>query len=210
MNDPHDNVQTDRAALERYRDTLTHASTIPQPLAWACAAGHCPVIMSDTRPGMEHEGKLIGIHASRRPAADGGASVLAALGWSELPGVFPCGALIGVARLVGVVRPLGRFYNRDDGGPSFGRCVGRGPILALLDQATSKRIEAWWRSGSKWGLLLAEAVLLPEPIPMRGAGGVWRIPECKRWVGGLCVDDPPHHCVPAKRALEQWRKARAT
>jgi hypothetical protein len=215
MNDPHDNAQTDREALERYRETLTHAVTVPQPLAWACAAGHCPVIMSDARPGMEHAGKLIGIHAGGwRPHP---ALVSVRRTREALPpgGTLPdlasltLGALIGVARLVGVVRtrrwvPPGRMHELQFD-LMRGRCA-----TEPIDNETCARIRPWWRSGSKWGLLLSEAVLLPEPIPMRGAGGVWRIPECKRWVGGLCVDDLPHHCVPAKRALEQWRKARAT
>jgi hypothetical protein len=207
MNDPHDNAQADREeALERYRETLTHATTVPQPLAWACAAGHCPVIMSDTRPGMEHEGKLIGIHASKRWSGDDYFDAFR----GTLPDVFPppetltYGALIGVARLVGVVQakagdPI-RFWHVS----GRSACVG-----TYASEDVAARIRPWWRSDSKWGLLLTDAVLLPEPIPMRGAGGVWRISGCDDGYGG-----PPTRDFYDERryfdawALEQWRKAR--
>lgn len=149
-------------------DALTHATTVPQPLAWAIVAGHCPVLMSDTRPDMRHEGTLIGIHASRTHGEAKGEC------WRSVPVpasrelVF--GALIGVARLVGTIRA-------DKYQPSwvFHRVQGRSSaIVETLSYEQCQRIAPWWRSGSKWGLLLAEAVLLPEPIPMRGAGGLWR------------------------------------
>jgi hypothetical protein len=206
MNDPHDNAQADREALERYRETLTHATTVPQPLAWACAAGHCPVIMSDTRPGMEHEGKLIGIHASKRWSGDDYFDAFR----GTLPDVFPppetltYGALIGVARLVGVVQakagdPI-RFWHVS----GRSTCVG-----TYASEDVAARIRPWWRSDSKWGLLLTDAVLLPEPIPMRGAGGVWRIPEVPVQTFepvGANVLTFTRYAAPW--ALEQWRKAR--
>jgi hypothetical protein len=184
-------------------ETLTHAVTRPQPEAWALASGHCPVINSDTRPGLEHVGKLIGIHAAQRqkptPEIILRAQVKIAMGDPHAqPVKFTYGALVGVARLVGVVRRLGKFYDRDDGGPSFGRCIGKGAVMELLSQAESKRIEPWWRG--PWGWLLEDAVALPEPIPMRGAGGLWRIP----------ATDAGHGLMLAHEwALEQWRKGRA-
>lgn len=179
-------------------DTLTHAITVPQPLAWAVAAGHCPVLISDTRPALARIEELIGIHASRR------------VSW-ELPGPGPhpslagastsgYGILLGVARLVGVVfRPrhaVDRASTRE-----FEIVHGRG-FGSLLADETASRIRPWWRSGSKWGLLLTDAVLLPEPIPMRGAGGVWQLK-----VPG---DDGVETWAPdfSEWALEQWRKAR--
>jgi hypothetical protein len=38
MNDPYDNAQTDKEALARYGESLTHAWTEHQPHAWAIAA----------------------------------------------------------------------------------------------------------------------------------------------------------------------------
>lgn len=200
MNDAHDNAATDREALERHRDTLTHAVTVPQPLAWALAAGHCPVLMSDTRPGLEHEGKLIGIHAHGKyfaPSAldDMEARLGRLMTAEEERAVLARGALIGVARLVGVVR-AGMISGQ------FQRMAGRA-VSDSLPAETCARIRSWWRSGSKWGLLLADAVLLPEPIPMRGAGGVWRI-GAGIWAGS------GRGCAPAALALEQWRKARSS
>lgn len=206
MNDAHDNARADRDALERYGDTLTHAVTIHQPLAWAVAAGHCPVVPSDTRPGLAHEGKLIGIHASRK---------LIRHGWIHgMPGLAPAfrsipgfdrltpadcavGALIGVARLVGICREWHGTYER-----MLGAAVGN-----TIDPEYSALLRPWWRTGSKWGLMLRGAVLLPEPIQMRGAGGVWRLPNRLLSHPAMGHD----RVLPATGwALEQWRKARAS
>lgn len=210
MNDAHDNAQTDREALERHGATLTHAVTAPQPLAWAIAAGHCPVLMSDTRPDMRHEGTLIGIHAglgSRRAHASATmerwVSVMGPLDVA-VPADLPTGALIGVARLVGVVR-AGMISGQ------FQRMAGRA-VSDSMPAELNARIRTWWRSGSKWGLLLAEAVLLPEPIPMRGAGGVWRIQDREMTCAEL--HRPSYDAELTLQpmltawALEQWRKAR--
>lgn len=191
-------------------DTLTHAITTHQPLSWAIAAGHCPIINSTTRPGLEHIGKLVGIHASRHfdseeevarhPAllAACRAAVNAVAPWNP-----PCGALLGVARLVGVVRESREYPGQ------FCRLLGRGPAVDPLDMALNGRIRPWWRG--PWGLLIEteeekdKPLLLPEPIPMRGAGGVWRIPDID------CDDHAEMRWIRASEwALEQWRKARGT
>jgi hypothetical protein len=185
-------------------DALTHAITVPQPLAWAAAAGYCPVLMSDTRPPMEREGQVIGIHASKASPAtipcECGCGVYRN-DWPgralriDVPAHLAFGALIGVARLVGVVR---RVHAMGPGQtPDFEALIGRS-VPQSLDAATCTTLRPWWRSGSKWGLLLTDAVLLPEPIPMRGAGGVWFIPS----------SNPLAPSELAGRALEQWRKAR--
>lgn len=166
MNDAFDNARTDREALERHGATLTHAVTVPQPLAWAIAAGHCPVLMSDTRPDMRHEGKPIGIHAGRAIPMFRPTPWPVVIGFDRTV-ALPRGALIGVARLVGVVR-AGMISGQ------FQRMAGRS-VSDSMPAELNARIRPWWRSGWKWGLLLAEAVLLQEPIPMRGAGGLWRI-----------------------------------
>lgn len=187
-------------------DYLTHAVTIPQPLAWVCAAGHCPIIPSDTRPPLEHEGKLLGIHAGQRwmepgkpaPLAFG---VMANAGSTE--DALHRGALIGVARLVGVVRLA---YHAHAGQPvptQFEVMVGRS-VARPYPQSKADLLRPWWPPGTKWGLLLSEAVLIPEPIPMRGAGGVWELlvpgdPGVETWAPDF-----------AEWALEQWRKARSS
>ena len=184
---------------------LTHATTQPQPLAWAQAAGHCPVILSDTRPDLARIGELLGIHASReRVSAEEWFSATQPLPHTVAPPEDqPRGALVGVVRLVGVIRRWSGVSTWR--GVDFERQTGRGPIWDVLTREECARIRPWWRSGTKWGLLLSEAVLLSEPIPMRGSGGVWRIPS-------MAV---PHLAEPhasqrlaADWALEQWRKAR--
>jgi hypothetical protein len=83
------------------------------------------------------------------------------------------------------------------------RMIGRGPVVEPVSVATAERIRPWWRPGTKWGLLLDEAVALPEPIPMRGAGGVWRITAT--WNDEFRGAAHPV----AELAQEQWRKGRA-
>lgn len=186
-------------------DALTHAVTVPQPLAWAVAAGHCHVIMSATRPGMEREWKLIGIHASCEPIRRGwihqmpdlAPALRSILGFDRLtPADCPLGALIGVARLVGVVRVA---TSNSEGDWALVRMRGRSVCERLQPDLVSQ-VRPWWRFGTCYGLLLEDAVLLPEPIPMRGAGGVWRLPFDRA---------APEEGGPADWALEQWRMARA-
>ncbi len=184
-------------------DALTHAKTERQPIAWAVASGHCPIINSTVRPPLEMVGRLIGIHAGKGWRVLTGAEH-EALGRAGRIGVIQAlntgqhvGALIGVARLVGVVHMAGS--TREDGGPRFWKHVGRSSSVGeYVSDDLSRRIEPWWRG--PWGWLLEEAVLLPEPIPMRGQQGLWRLPEVQ---GG-----DPWRAAAGVRALEQWRKAR--
>jgi hypothetical protein len=177
-------------------ETLTHALTIRHPFAYATAAGWKPIENKDVRPSLARIGELIGIHAGLQWAR---ASDLPS--WAkgvEMPRPddkrLVYGALIGVARLVGVVREV-----KCAAGVGYevmrGRSVGEAVPLATRD-----RIRPWWRG--PWGWLWEEPLLLPEPIPMRGQQGVWRIGgESSVMFGGSLA---------ACRALEQWRKARET
>lgn len=179
-------------------EMLTHAVTVHQPLAWAIAAGHCPIINSTTRPGLEHVGKLVGIHAASGRVTDLYRRIrLGEFPGVELPGDLPASALIGVARLVGVVRK---------GLLDFQRMEGKS-ISGSMPADLCNRIRPWWRG--PWGWLFEEAVLLPEPIPMRGAGGVWRIPEIPvQTFEPVGVNVLTFTRYAAPWALEQWRKAR--
>jgi hypothetical protein len=204
-------------------DILTHAITRPQPEAWALSTPGpdgqplCPVICSDTRPDMARIGELIGIHASgHRPTMADRRAVFGPSGWeANPPQDLPRGALVGVARLKGVVR------NRPDG---FVRMLGAS-VGERIDVHLHNRIAPWWRPGTKWGLLLDEAVALSEPIPMRGAGGSWRLPDRptegrlhRQWQAfdrGMEAYSAGHGAIPPPPpaaqfwALEQWRKGRA-
>lgn len=175
-------------------ETLTHAVTQPQPLAWALASGHCPVINSTTRPDMRHFGKLIGIHAGLHVPTRDELSAIATGPLRNHPGYdgemrLPRGALVGVARLVGVVRK---------GLLDFQRMEGKS-ISGSMPTALRARIRPWWRG--PWGWLLEDAVALPEPIPMRGAGGLWRLPGVTISGVGVVAMGPG--------LVEQWRKGMA-
>ena len=183
--------------------TLTHAVTLPQPLAWACC-GPCPVTCSDTRPDMARIGELIGIHASRHWIGIDEAKTLEPMLGRKVTGdevmaMQRRGALVGVARLRGVVRE-GRLPHT--GRTGFVLQIGRGAVTGALATEVRQRIEPWWRPGTKWGLLLDEAVALSEPIPMRGAGGLWRIT-------GRISKRMQYPGDVTAWALEQWRKGRA-
>lgn len=182
-------------------DTLTHALTIHQPYAWAVAAGHKPVENRTWRPPLEAVGKLIGIHAGLTMDPVEGEC------WRSVPVPGPntlvYGALIGVARLVGVIR-ADRYQ------PSwvFHRVQGRSSAIAeTLSYERCQQIAPWWRG--PWGWLLEEAVLLSEPIPMRGQQGLWKLPTMLDFnrgppiAGGMAIIMDPRAV-----ALEQWRKAR--
>jgi hypothetical protein len=118
-------------------DALAHAVTVPQPRAWAIAAGLCPVLMSDTGPDMRHEGALIGIHASRhRPEAADFATTAEALGeraWDLDERKFTLGALIGVGSGA-VAEGEGRMSERIvvESGESIGAAVQRAQVRARL------------------------------------------------------------------------------
>jgi len=189
-------------------ETLTHAVTRPQPEAWALAAGHCPVINSDTRPPLEAVGKLIGIHASRHwIGIDEAKALEPALGRKvttpEVMAMQVRGALVGVARLVGVVRRSSPHERERLGYGEFRSILGRGGVTCEVSEDDAAKIRPWVPThGAKWLLFFRDAVLLPEPIPMRGAGGLWRIPFDAAW--------RPEEEGPADFALRQWQKARAT
>lgn len=184
-------------------ETLTHAWTARQPFAYTLAAGWKPIENKTERPPLHLIGKLVGIHAG--------------LQWCR-PEDMPCwpahlhpmpaqddprltfGALIGVAGLVGVVR-----VGRTPWGHGLVREVGRGAVVEPLPVALADRIRPWWRG--PWGWLFEEAVLLPEPIPMKGQQGLWRLPEEVRDGRRWGTDGDGNGAV-AQRALEQWHKAR--
>jgi hypothetical protein len=206
MNDPYDNAQADKEALARYGEGLTHAWTVRHPFALAVATGIKPIENKKERPPMALMGKLIGIHAglqwARKEDLPTWPAHLCPMPAPDDPRLT-YGALIGVARLVGVVQKHPIKRQTPEGAAEFGIMRGRSVSVSLLP-FMEDRIRPWWRG--PWGWLLEEAVLLPEPIPMRGQQGLWRLPQCLP--GGACVDDPPHECDPARWALEQWRKAR--
>lgn len=173
-------------------DALTHAYTVRQPFAYATAVGWKLIENKTERPPLALIGKLVGIHAGLQWARESDLPswplTLHSMPRPDNPGLI-YGALIGVARLVGVVHVRAGLYRV---------MRGNSVDVTLVDQTLVARIRPWWRG--PWGWLLEEAVLLPEPIPMRGQQGLWRI------TGGTSDGNGMN----ATWALEQWRKARET
>lgn len=186
-------------------DVLEFAVTRHQPEAWAISTGYCPVIHFATRPRLEYVGNLIAIHAadslSRRSLeahrfAD---PILASLGL-RMPQPYTAGALIGVARLVGVMRRSSQQERVHLGYGEY-RHLLDGGVTAEVPAEDVARIRPWVRPDWKWLLLLRDAAFLPEPIPMRGAGGLWRL------TGRISARmQYPGNVV--AWALEQWQRAR--
>lgn len=75
--------------------------------------------------------------------------------------LFPFGALIGTARLVGVVDPKKN--------PDTTHLTSR--ARSIFNKAREE-----WFFGTQYGLILDEREPLPEPIPCRGHQGPWWVP----------------------------------
>lgn len=186
-------------------DTLTHARTLQQPIAWAVASGHCPIINSPTRPPLEAVGKLIGIHAGRQQTQADPSDPMADWARAQPDYRLHLGALIGVARLVGVLHVRDGLYRV---------MRGNSVDVTLVDQTLVARIRPWWRGPYGWLWSNEpgdEPLLLQEPVPMRGQQGLWRIDTAVVQPCCQAAGCRAHVAVSAASwALEQWRKARET
>ena len=128
------------------------ALSVQQPWAWAIAAGKKPI---ENRTWPTTYRGLLAIHASKK--LDDGAlldrcSPLArAVAWHTrlwTPPEYALGAVIAVAEMTGC----------HDGAMEQGGC-------------------SEWASRWQWHWCLTGARCLAEPVPCRGALGLWRLPE---------------------------------
>lgn len=156
-------------------DTDLVALSFLQPWLWAILEQHKGIQYDGRFYALENRkwkpppllrGRTFALHASRGWDTDGQEFVA-----EQLPDVLPAvpagaprlrrGAILGTARLVGAVKKGGSKSE-----------VAGGIVDALADAAASSR----WAFGP-WIWLLTDIRLLAEPLPARGALGMWRVPE---------------------------------
>ena len=131
------------------------ALTLWQP--WAHAILHCGKRVENRPwpPPYTTIGEVIAIHAGARYEANG---------WSFPTGVVvppkgtvPQRAIVGAARVLGFLDLRGLYR----------QCVGCADAHALDG-------DPWWAGPVGW--LLGDVVALAEPVPCKGALGLWRLP----------------------------------
>lgn len=128
------------------------ALTLIQPWAWAvCHAGK-RVENRTWRPPPSVLGQRIAIHAGKKYDADD-AEWIAEEHGIEVPQTVPLGAIVAMARV------LRAFEAGPDGPP-------------ITERARDPR---GWAFGP-WCWVLADVVVLPQPVPCRGAQGLWDVP----------------------------------
>lgn len=135
------------------------ALTVWQPWAWAIVAGHKPIENRTWGPfeSMIRDRAWIGIHAGARPKTRNG---------------------IGDMRATLEALPIDRPPDPpafDD--LAFGAMVGMARIVGLRDTIPPADSPArpWWLGPLAWEL--ADPIMLPRPVPVRGFPKLWVIPE---------------------------------
>jgi hypothetical protein len=129
------------------------ALTLKQPWAWAVAHAGKDVENRTWRPPSSIIGQCIAIHAGME--FDKEAASHRGIRNSTLPDEFEHGAIVAVSRIL--------TYQHETG---FPRGPGRFP---KSDRAY------WWFTGP-YGWWLTRTITLPEPIPCKGAQGLWDVP----------------------------------
>ncbi len=148
------------------------ALTIWQPWCWGIAAGLKPVENRVWAPPARAIGAPLAIHASKRKLTTGDSEEALAFQllvripevglrfrgerwptWRELP----LGAVCAVVTLAGAVHESGRVL---------------GPIS--VERAAAIRRDPFWVG--PWGWVLDDVQALLEPVPCRGAQGLWTLP----------------------------------
>lgn len=92
---------------------------------------------------------------------------------NELPvatAAYPQRAILGTVELVGYVRMGGIYPTPLFDDDEFRRC---GLNAAQVDSAVQSR---WRADGARFLWVLRAPQVLPEPIPMKGSLGLWRVP----------------------------------
>lgn len=129
---------------------------------WSDAIVHGPKRIENRTwvPPARVVGEVIAIHAGKRydTAAD---RYCEARGFAALNRHGCPGGIVGVARIVGASDPYGFVWAED---PYDERLVGR---------LSGLRTDPWWIGPVGW---LLDDVIAIEPIPCRGAQGLWTVP----------------------------------
>jgi hypothetical protein len=137
------------------------ALSVRQPWAWAIVRAGKDVENRSWEFPQKHIGSLIAIHAGRTredimtmPIRGATNALLDAAIDGDTDPALSCGAVVGVARVTGC----------HDGHT----CPGRGLRAGYCSP---------WAVQGQCHWLLADAIPLAEPIPCRGALGLWSLPE---------------------------------
>lgn len=133
---------------------MMRALSVLQPWAWAIAEGHKRIENRDWPPPHKAINERLAIHASKKPVS------------AEDRADFE-------DMLVDFVLPYPRWEVMP-----YGAIVALATVRAYVDQGgalTLPRIDYRWFNGP-YGWVLADVVRLPEPVPARGALGLWKVP----------------------------------
>lgn len=145
---------------------MLKALSLTQPWASLVALG---IKQVETRSWATQHRGWIAIHASKgfpkwaveTCFEDEFCAPLKAAGF-EKPGGLPTGAIIGVVRIIGYL-PTSRITIGETTDYSAG-------TISKLEELYGDYGE------NRYGLFLADAVALPEPIPCKGALSLWQVP----------------------------------
>lgn len=143
---------------------MMHALTVWQPQAWTIAAGHKPVENRTWYLSGRWWKRPMAIHAGKHYDAKWGSMVSTELG-IQCPSKqeIALGAVVAVATPV-VVIDEAQVYE----------ITGR-QLSALGLEVTVEEVQRWFTG--PWGILWKDVVALPEPVPCRGAQGLWSLPS---------------------------------
>lgn len=151
------------------------ALSLLQPWLWAILEGHKPVENRPWKPWPAVVGRRIALHASMGWDADGEDFILHTLRFVASPpppkAQCPRGAILGTAVVSGAIE-VGP--NQRDRQASF-REVGRQHIGPLTEDQVRAAAGSPWSFGP-WVWLLQDVRRLVQPIPCKGALGLWRVP----------------------------------
>lgn len=145
---------------------VMRAITLHRPWPWAIFSLDKCVENRSWKPPADLIGQRIAIHAGRR-FDDAGAGFIIGLG-HRVAGISKAldQGIIGTATVVGVIKRAERDSSH---------VIGRMALLAGSWGQVSPKSASRWFVGD-YGWLLDDRRALPEPIPCKGAQGVWRLP----------------------------------
>jgi hypothetical protein len=127
------------------------ALTLTQPWATLVALGHKRI---ETRSWSTNYRGLLAIHAAKGFPATARAFAAEERAIGRLPARLPCGAIVATCELVDVRRT---------------------EEVALVAEAVERRLGDYTAGRYAW--ILSGVVAVPEPIPARGALGLWEWDE---------------------------------
>lgn len=147
-----------------------HALSIKQPWAYCITDLSKRVENRTWRPPMKFIGERIAIHASKKHEMDDWIEAMErGLPYAEFDDLFesvPTGAIVGTARLIGVV---------DDRKPARHFIAPGGVVLDSGDYEYDLELDPWWIGPVGW--IFDDVVKLNTPIQISGKLGLWGVPD---------------------------------